>query len=124
MTSSALLEMFRPERPCWKPMFLSFRGAAGGTGGSGNGLDLAVRDGGSVGQFEVECAVVGVDGADRAAHHRRGRDSLAVGGGRHLELQAAGGRACWRRQLETLTAGGLARLGEGVDDGARGTDNT
>src|SRR4029079_14446846 len=92
ITSRLLLDAFRPERPCWKPMACSLSvEAASRPPGKDlvEGLDGAVRDRARAVELEVEAGSRRADRIDAVAHQRRHPGRATAGGRGHPERQAA-----------------------------------
>src|SRR5215212_3029758 len=103
ITSRLLLDAFRPERPCWKPMAcsLSVKAASRPPGKDlVEGLDGAVRDGARALELEVEAGAGRADRVDAVAHQRGHLGGDAAGGGADAKRQAAAVRRRARRPVE------------------------
>src|SRR3990167_11296422 len=91
ITSRLRLALFRPERPCWNAMVMSFGGGGGGNETAlHEGADLVVGEGSAVLQLQVQSPRGKADGRDFQPRQWRGGDCFAAAGGAHFE---AGGRA-------------------------------
>src|SRR4029079_6046297 len=107
ITSRLLLDAFRPERPCWKPMACSLSvDAAARPPGKDlvEGLDGAVGDRARALELEVEAGARRADRIDAVAHQRRHLGGDAAGRRGDSERQAAAARRRARGPVEAVHA--------------------
>src|SRR5580765_1768653 len=116
ITSRLLLDAFRPERPCWKPMACSLSVEAGKD--LVEGLDGAVGDRARALELEIEAGARRADRVDAVAHQRRHLGGDAAGRRGDPEGQAAAVRRRARGPVEAVHAGALGAEVERLHDGA------
>src|SRR5436190_16047697 len=121
ITSRLLLDAFRPERPCWKPMACSLSvEAASRPPGKDlvEGLDGAVGNRARARELEVEAGARRADRIDAVAHQRRRLGCDAAGRGADPEGQAVAARRRARGPVEAVHARALGAEVKRLHDGA------